>query len=149
MDLIESQPEFPPIEIEEQISEQENPIRTSTISQEAVHNHSTPAGSREHAPTTKNSNHHSRLRLSPHKNKSSTQRTKSFSTEIPATIPLQLGKLHFGRQNGRPVGIQTPTEEPEIQRRVEPIIQQRNLPTCHHGQDHLVPQKNRNTTGMT
>jgi hypothetical protein len=44
MDLIESQPEFPPLEIEEQILEPENPIRTSWISQELVHNHSTPAG---------------------------------------------------------------------------------------------------------
>jgi hypothetical protein len=44
MDLIESQPEFPPLEIEGQIPEPENPIRTYTISQESVHNHSTPAG---------------------------------------------------------------------------------------------------------
>ncbi len=43
MYLIESQPEFPPLEIEEQILEPENPIRTSMISQELVHNHSTPA----------------------------------------------------------------------------------------------------------
>jgi hypothetical protein len=43
MDLIESQPEFPPLEIEEQIPEPENPIRTSTISQESIHNHSSPA----------------------------------------------------------------------------------------------------------
>ncbi len=43
MDLIESQPEFPPLEIEEQIPEPENPIRTSTMSQELVHNHSTPS----------------------------------------------------------------------------------------------------------
>ncbi len=44
MDLIESQPEFPPLEIEEQIPEPECPIQTSTISQELVHNHSNPAG---------------------------------------------------------------------------------------------------------
>jgi hypothetical protein len=44
MDLIESQPEFSPLEIEEQNPEPENPIQTSTISQELVHNHSTPAG---------------------------------------------------------------------------------------------------------
>jgi hypothetical protein len=44
MDLIESQPEFPPQKIEEQIPEPEYPIRTSTISKEPVHNHSTPAG---------------------------------------------------------------------------------------------------------
>ena len=43
MDLIESQPEFPPLEIEEQIPEPEYPIQTSVISQELVHNHSTPA----------------------------------------------------------------------------------------------------------
>jgi hypothetical protein len=44
MNLIESQPEFPPLEIKEQIPGPENPIRTSRISQELVHNHSTPAG---------------------------------------------------------------------------------------------------------
>ncbi len=43
MNLMESQPEFPPLEIEEQIPEPEYPIQTSVISQELVHNHSTPA----------------------------------------------------------------------------------------------------------
>jgi hypothetical protein len=44
MDLIESQPEFPPLEIEDQFLRPENPIQTSRISQESVHSHSTPAG---------------------------------------------------------------------------------------------------------
>jgi hypothetical protein len=43
MDLIKSQPEFPPLEIEEQILEPENPIQTSRILQDLGHNHSTPA----------------------------------------------------------------------------------------------------------
>ncbi len=43
MDLIESQQELPPLEIEEQILGLENPIQTAMISQELVHNHSTPA----------------------------------------------------------------------------------------------------------
>jgi hypothetical protein len=43
MNLIESQPEFQSLKIEEQIPEPENLIRTSRISQELVHNHSTPA----------------------------------------------------------------------------------------------------------
>jgi hypothetical protein len=48
MDIIESQPEFPPLEIEDQIPGPENPIRTSMISQESVHNHSTLARDTRH-----------------------------------------------------------------------------------------------------
>jgi hypothetical protein len=43
MDLIESQREFPPVEIEVQIVGPENPIQTARISQEAIHSHSTAA----------------------------------------------------------------------------------------------------------